>query len=296
MIFEDIKVEDAQWATPLLEAVQSNSCEFSFVNIYMWKRVYNTKIARYKDFLIARSELRRLHYLYPAGVGNSKEAVDAILEDAKQMGKEPVLFSLTEKNKNELEALYPNVFQFDKPRGESDYIYLSSNLAALPGKKLQKKRNLCSRFERDNPDWKFHEITPEALGLVCEFNNRWCRLYDNRDDEGIAEEHRAIELACRHYDALKLKGGYITANGQIVAFSFGSPLHGNMFVTHVEKALYDVTGAYNIINREMARNFCSQYEYINRENDLDEEGLRTAKLSYQPEFLEDKYTAELIHP
>ncbi|MDL2324789.1 phosphatidylglycerol lysyltransferase domain-containing protein [Ruminococcaceae bacterium OttesenSCG-928-A16] len=293
MNFEDVKVEDAVWARPLLEENNYRSCEFAFVNIYMWKRIYNTKIARFKNFVIARSEMRRLHYLYPAGHGDMKEAIDAILQDAKEVGKEPVIFSLTEEAKNQLEELYPGKFVFDNPRGESDYIYLSESLANLGGKKMQKKRNLCSRFERDNPDWEFHEISPESLEDICAFNNRWCRLYDNRGDEGIEEEHRAIELACRHYQQLNLKGGYITANGQMVAFSFGSPLGNNMFVTHVEKALYDVTGAYNIINREMARKFCTGYEYINRENDVDEEGLRTAKLSYQPAFLEEKYTAEL---
>ena len=294
MTFYEIGVEDGRWARPLLESGGYKSCEFTFVNIYMWSRVYKTKIARFKDFIIARSEGHRLHYLYPAGHGNVEEAIDAILQDAKADGRNPIIFSLDEAGKNRLEAQHPGRFYFEKPRGEADYIYLSSDLADLPGKKFQKKRNHCSRFERDHAgNWAFAEITPDAMKMVCEFNNRWCRLYDNRGDEGIEEEHRAIELACRHYDELKLKGGYITVNSEVVAFSFGSPLGEDMFCTHVEKALYDVTGAYAMINREMARRFCRGYQYINRENDVDEEGLRVAKLSYHPVLLEEKYTAEL---
>lgn len=293
MNFQDIKVEDAQWAHPLLEAGNHQSCEYAFVNIYMWKGIYHTKIAKFDDFLVARSEMKRLHYLFPSGKGELKPVIDAILLDAQEVGKEPVLFSLTEEEKSKVEELYPNKFVFDNPRGETDYIYESEKLANLAGKKMQKKRNLCSRFERSNPDWEFHEITPESIKEIMEFNNEWCKLYDNRGDEGIQDEHIAIELACTHYKELKLKGGYITTNGKIVAFSFGSPLNDEIFVMHVEKALYDVTGAYNIINREMARNFCGDYKYINRENDVDEEGLRIAKLSYHPEILVDKYTAEL---
>jgi hypothetical protein len=294
MIFHEIQPEDARWARPLLEAGGYKSCEFAFVNIYMWSRIYHSKIARFENFVIARSEGRRLHYLYPAGNGEVEAALDAVLRDAREDGRDPIIFSLDEAGRERLEKHCPGRFRFEKPRAEADYIYLSADLAELPGRKYQKKRNHCSRFERQYPDWSFKEITPDAMGAVSAFNNRWCQLYDNRGDEGIAEEHRAIELACRHYDELKLKGGYLTVNGEVLAFSFGSALGPEMFVTHVEKALYDIPGAYAVINREMARAFCGGYLYINRENDVGEEGLREAKQSYHPVLLEEKYTAEWI--
>lgn len=294
MEFHKVTVEDGRWARPLLELKETRSCEYAFVNVYVWSHVYNTSIGKYDDFVVSRSEGRRIRYLWPAGTGNLKNVIEEILADAAKAGKAPVIFALNEENKKFLESNFPGKFKFLLPRGESDYIYLSSDLANLPGRKFQKKRNHCSKFERSYPNWKFHEITTDSLEAICEFNNQWCNLYDNRDDEGIAQEHRAVKLALRHYDELCLKGGYITIDNDIVAFSFGSPLGKNMFVTHVEKALYTVSGAYNIINREMARHFCEKYMYINRENDLDEEGLRIAKLSYNPVMLEDKYTAELI--
>lgn len=169
-------------------------------------------------------------------------------------------------------------------------MYLSSDLANLPGRKYQKKRNHCSRFERMYPDWQFREITEDSLDAVCRFNERWRGFYENKDDKDVQLEGVAVEQACRHYEELRLKGGYVTVGGEVVAFSFGSPL-GDEFVTHVEKANYDVSGAYNIINREMARAFGGKYTYINRENDVGDEGLRTAKLSYHPAFLLDKLRA-----
>ena len=291
--FNDIEAEDGRWARPLLESNGYKSCEYAFVNLYMWSRVYKSQIARFEDFVVARSEGRRMHYLYPAGMGDVSRVLDAIMADAEKAGKAPVLFSLNEEAKEQMERQFPDVFTFSKPAGEADYIYLASDLAELPGKKFQKKRNHCSRFERSYPSWQFQEITAESMAAVSKFNNRWCNLYDNRDDKGIATEHEAIELAFRHYEELNLKGGYITIDGEIVAFSFGSPMGNEMFVTHVEKALYDISGAYNIINREMAKHFCKDIRYINRENDVDEEGLRKAKLSYNPVLLEEKYVAEL---
>ncbi len=295
MNFREVTLEDGLWARPLLEANGYLSCEFAFVNIYIWRKVAHTEIARFEDFCVLRGDYggRHIHYQFPAGSGDLKRVVDAVMEHARGDEKAPVIVSVPESGKEEMERLYPGFFTFTAPDAASDYIYLADDLAMLPGRKFQKKRNHCSRFERSYPSWQFHEITAESMAAVSEFNNRWCNLYDNRDDKGIATEHEAIELAFRHYDELNLKGGYITIDGEIVAFSFGSPMGKEMFVTHVEKALYDISGAYNIINREMAKRFCKDILYINRENDVDEEGLRKAKLSYNPVLLEEKYVAEL---
>ena len=290
--FHPVTAADGLWAQPLLWQSGYASCEFSFVNIFMWSHVYHTRIARFENRVIARSENEgAYHYLYPAGSGDERAALAAILRDAEEAGRRLVLFSVPPDAVPRLEGWFPGVFRFEDARDDYDYLYDPRELAELPGRKFQKKRNLCSRFERDNPDWQFRPLTPDALPAVRRFNNAWCRLYDNRDDAGIAAEHRAIELVFRHYGELGLKGGYITAGGRIVAFSFGSAINAEVFDTHVEKALYDVTGAYNIINREMARAFCGGCRWINREDDVGEEGLRQAKLSYNPARLEPKWLA-----
>ena len=46
-----------------------------------------------------------------------------------------------------------------------------------------------------------------------------------------------------------------------------------------------------MMNQQFVLHECQEFEYVNREEDLGEEGLRKAKLSYYPDILLDKFRA-----
>ena len=102
------------------------------------------------------------------------------------------------------------------------------------------------------------------------------------------DESKLVVYAIRHREQLGMIGGAIRADGRIIAITLGERLTEDTFVVHFEKAYADIQGAYPIINREFVRHELGEYRYVNREEDLGEEGLRKAKLSYRPEILLEK--------
>ncbi len=108
------------------------------------------------------------------------------------------------------------------------------------------------------------------------------------DDEGLSEELRSMTRAFNRWDKLDLTGGTIFVDGRLVAFTFGCPINHCTFDVCVEKADTSYEGAFTIINQEFVKHLPEQYFYINREEDMGDEGLRKAKLSYKPDILLEK--------
>lgn len=73
----------------------------------------------------------------------------------------------------------------------------------------------------------------------------------------------------------------------------GASKRGKVAVIHIEKADSQYRGIYQAINQQVLEHCFSHCVWVNREEDLGIEGLRKAKLSYQPAFLLEKFRATI---
>lgn len=274
---------------------RKQGCEMSAANTVLWARHYNTEIAFWKEEIIYRSSFLGDEYSYSCNLmssTNPKALFDRVVALAQEEKQPFRMHCMLEEEFQMMEQWYPGMYQMTVRRQDSDYIYLREKLATLSGKKLHGKRNHINRFIENYPDWKYEAITEANEDECARMAMRWC--FENGADEEDNWEHDKIDesklvvYAIRHREELGMKGGALRAGGRIVAITLGEPLTQNTFVVHFEKAFSDVQGAYPMINREFVRNELEEYTYVNREEDLGEEGLRKAKLSYRPERLLDK--------
>lgn len=269
-------------------------CEYTFGNIFIWRHLYKTVIAFEDGFLFVRAldGDGKVFYLFPAGVGDIKGALERIREDAAADGRKPVFYAVTDEMRQALERFYPGHVRVTELRDAYDYIYNTQDLVTLPGKKYHGKRNHVARFEKLG-EWTYEPVTAENLAECSAMNDEWCRLNGCGRDPGKKVEYCAVQKAFQNYGGLGFTGGMLRLDGRVVAFSMGERLSVDTFNTHIEKAFFDVEGAYAMINREFAVHACKGYAYINREEDMGVEGLRKAKLSYGPAILLRKDRAGL---
>ncbi|MDO4165363.1 MAG: phosphatidylglycerol lysyltransferase domain-containing protein [Bacteroides sp.] len=291
--FKDIEIQDKPIVTAYTLDSPRLNCDLSFSNLCSWRFLYNTQFAVLDDFLLLKFWAEgELVYMMPIGSGRLKKPVlDALIDDAHRERSPFCLLGICADMCSELEALMPGRFRFTADRDYADYVYLRSDLATLAGKKFQPKRNHVNKFKRTYPDYEYTPITPDRIGECLALEAEWCKANDCEQQEGTGNERRALVYALEHFEELGLTGGILHVGGNIAAFTFGMPINRTTFGVHVEKADTNIEGAYAMINYEFANHIPEQYIYLNREEDLGIEGLRKAKLSYQPAIILEKYSA-----
>ena len=279
-----------------LQNCGQKGCEYSFSNLYLWGR---QRAAFHKGNLVFFSQFNRQSvYLFPLAGGDLKESLDAIIHDAKTRDIPCRLTSLSQEDCELLEQYYPGQFRFHTDRDAFDYIYAIDDLADLKGRKYQKKRNHINRFRQNYPGYTVEPITDENTIDAVLLLQKW---YADRElIDPLADFHMeqaAIFKALRNRTELGMEGLLLKHNGRTLAMTLGSPLSEITFDVQFEKALDEADGAYPTINQEFAKYLRAKYpklQWLDREDDMGLEGLRKAKLSYEPHHLIEKHWACLL--
>ena len=290
--FKDITPQDKELITSFTRHSHRRNCDLSFSNLCSWRFLYHTQFAISDGYLLLRFWAEgKLVYMMPIGQGALGTVLEALIQDAHQ-GKAPFcLLGICADMCADLDSLMPGRFQFTADRDYADYLYLRTDLATLAGKRFQPKRNHVNKFKRMYPNYEYTAITSDRIQECLELETEWCKANNCDQHEGTGNERRALVYALHHFEELGLTGGILHVDGRIAAFTFGMSINQDTFGVHVEKADTRIDGAYAMINFEFANHIPEQYTYINREEDLGIEGLRKAKLSYQPAIILEKYTA-----
>ena len=289
-ITPEMRAEMEQYLLPL-----GKSCEYTFTNLCIWGRQKVTYIGGYALFFSQFD--RKTVYPFPAGTGDIRPILDAIIHDASVRGIPCCITGLNQGDITTIEQLYPGKFRFQCDRESFDYVYNIDDLADLKGKKYQKKRNHVNRFRALHPQWRVEPLSRENIPSVQEMLGQWFELRQQEDPTaGFNMEKLALERALKHYEELKLDGLVLFDGDRILAFSIASRLSSDTFDVHFEKAREDADGAYAAINQAFAQYLREKYpdiRYLDREEDMGLEGLRKAKLSYYPDHLKEKCWARL---
>ena len=305
--FNPITIETKTIFNHFLSHNIERGCETSFTNLNIWG--FQQYAIVYDQLIIFSFYNGYYFYSYPIGNGDKKQAILAIMEDAKERNIDFSLTWLYGNASEELEQLFPDKFIIESDKASFDYIYDINDLADLLGRKYHKKRTHCNKFYKTFPNYRVEPLTENNISVIKPMIEKWYndRLLDNPDNDYHSEQ-KALEKALIHFRELNMEGLMLLegnddnnidtriGDSHILAVTLGSPLSHDTFDVHFEKARWDVDGAYTVINNEFARYIRDKYpniKFLDREEDMGLLGLRRSKESYYPHHLIEKHKASL---
>lgn len=291
LVFKELTLDSLDEIYPYIRGFKGMSCDYTAGGIFMWIDYFQYKYCVYRDTLfikgVAEDDRSRKAFSQPLGTLPLAESVALLREYCAEHGYELMFSAITQFNLEKFIDLNPiKVYPLPQWR---DYVYTMEALSTLSGKKLGKKRNHCNRFAQEHPDAVTEPITSANIALVRNCFAEICR--DGKDSPMAQYEREQVWKVFDRLDRYPFETMCLMTEGKVVAFSVGEVVN-NVLHVHIEKALREVNGVAETINRCFAEYISrkhQQVEWINRQDDAGDEGLRRAKLSYYPAFLLNKY-------
>lgn len=268
--------------------------DYSPGSVLMWRDYLQTNHCEWGGFLIFKGVFfdGQPYFTYPVGNGDLKAALDEIERYAAEHNLPFNLYGVPEQPLEALRGIYGGRLSPEPDRAHWDYLYDAESMRTFAGKKLSAQRNHVNKFSRLYPDCRFVKLDESNIGRAKAFCEMYVAQRQNSINQAEHEGAASVELFS-YLDRLGGKGGFLELDGQIIALSLGEQVGDTLFI-HVEKALHEYPGIYQVIVKEFACAFADgSVRFINREEDDGVEGLRKSKLAYHPVKLLEKYNVRI---
>ena len=271
--------------------------EGHFLNQFLWKGYYQTLFHVNDDFLFFKITSLDGQTGCFVPFCQKEHLVDAFLSIEQYFHQElhlPLRMYLVDEEALTLltEANVLNGYEIIEDRDSFDYIYDAEKLKTLSGKAMHKKKNLLNGFLKTyDGHFSYEHLDCHHIGEIKAFHAKWLTERDICDKySSITSEEDGIEQLFKHCGTIPCKIGGVRIDGNLEAYTIGSydELTRTAYI-HIEKANTNYHGLYNYINQQFLIHEFPDALYVNREDDLGQDNLRQAKLSYKPLRLEKKF-------
>lgn len=291
--FQLLTPENYQFVVQFNQVYPGESCEWSLSNLLLYRDTYLWHWAVIDERLWVVSFDQR-YMLYPKGPSPDMSALRTMLSDLSHCSGGKIVCGDVPPGLA-AENLSAVGLESACDPGESDYIYDLAHLASFSGSRLRKRHNQVRQFDREYSDsWCVAAITAEDLDEIIAFarslsSPMW--QTDTGREEKLAFG-RLPEL-WGNADA-GLAGIQLRVDGKLAGISIYSPLMKNMADIHFEKADHAYRGCGSKLTSLLVEHLLhNSYNFMNREQDLNEPGLRHAKAALDPARKYERMTIRL---
>ncbi|WP_224981711.1 DUF2156 domain-containing protein [Geomonas agri] len=288
-----IDLQDKPLLDGLFGELQPRVSELTFANLYLFRKVHKYRLTLVGDAVVALGcGYDGSNYFLPPFGGDIAAAARDLLDQGLTLyGADDAFIDRHLGGGEGMEAT--------ADRNNFDYLHLKDEMAQLNGKQYHKKKNRVNYFlnrHRHQVEIMNDGHLPGALALLEEWGRVRTEIVPRGTGQGgsVRGEIEGAAEALRLHRELGLSGVVILVDDVVRGFALGERLNRETAVCHFEKGDLFMEGLSQMLDREFSRLLFTDCTYLNREQDLGEESLRQAKLSYHPVELVVKYRVRKI--
>ena len=286
--FQPVTRENAHILRAYYENCPYRLCEYAVGTKLMWGGYLVPTFAEASGCLVVRNEIQGeilFDMPVPGPEGDVDGALTAIEAYCTAQGLRPVISVVPECQAARLCSRYARVTMTNE-RVWKDYLYRAEDMATFAGRRYSGQRNHINKFRKEYPQASFMELTAADRPLILRFWEDYGAEFRKTSAKALQELENARGMM-EMLDTGWFCAGGLMADGRLIALCLAEKC-GQTLIIHVEKALYSYQGAYPTLVQAFAARFGEGCQWINREDDARDKGLRTSKLQYLPAELGSK--------
>ena len=276
--FGTIRLEQQRDYAKIAAAAPQLPSDYSFTNLWGWAGEFGLEWAWSDGLVWIRQQRPEPVYWAPMGDWTAVDWAAAL----KDLPEGTRFIRVPEALQEIWQAQVPGPLTVNETRGQWDYVYSAADLISLSGNRYHKKKNLVNQFKRKYA-YAYLPMNAEMVAKALEMQEDWCVWRDCEAQESLAAENRVIGKILAHWEALEaLTGGAVVVEDQIACYTIAEATADGQLIVHFEKGDPAFKGSYQAINQLFLEHQAGPDTRVNREQDIDNPGLRKAKLSYHP--------------
>ena len=291
--FKPVTKQDGNRLRKYYQNCEYELCEYSVGTKMMWRPVLRPAWAEVAGCLVVRNESDGrwiFDYPVPGPEGDEDAALEAIEAYCLEKGVPPVFSVVPACKTCRLLSRYPYV-QVSDLRNWRDYIYYRQDLQLFTGRRYSGQRNHIKKFRTQRPEAELRRLTAADAEIIERFWKDYEAEFPKGNNAKARDELELAKKMLRMLDKNWFIAGGMFDGEKLIALSLAEKC-GETLIIHIEKALYSYTGVYPTLVQAFADMFGDGCQWVNREDDAADRGLRTSKLQYGPAKLGSKYCFE----
>lgn len=291
--FRKVELIDRDWIGEVFLEHPAEISERTSASLFIWRGDgRRSGLSQLEGHLLISWERRRFGSVLLEPVGPDPDRVIGVLQEPDMASTNGFagVFGLVEPLVGRLRSAGMTL---ESVRDDWDYVYRVSDLAELRGPKYHTQRKEIKKATSQH-DISYEPMTAERRQSCLELEEVWCDMKHCTIDKHSSAEDMALREALTHMENLDIFGGVVLVDGNVQALTIGERLNASTAVVHFEKANPSMRGLYQVMNQRFCDQALSDFEFVNREQDVGEPGLRRAKEGYHPHHFVEKHIAMFL--